>query len=420
MENEVIEKKSRKNIALYRKYKTFSYDFLFYYAVSALYLTITKGFSMSQVMFINSAYSVFCIIFYFFGNSIVNKLNLKYSTIIGNVFVLINGILFLIGNSYSTFLLANFFGAFGFTLKNISESSILYSSLRKLKKAPEFSKIEGKSNSKYYYYDAFASFVSGFLFVINNYIPIILCCINLIISLIISINFANVDKKDSNEKYTLKDMLRETKNILNSNRLKALYLFSFIFTGIVTVSTTLYKAILIDVGIKNEYTTVIVCIVSIFIGIGAKHLFNIEKITRNKTLKFLSLAFVIALLFVGIVGTSSSLNITNMSILLISLSLMGLVQGAYRVGLKKYILSFTTHKIRNRITSTYYIFENLGSALLSAALGLLLNYTTNSIACIIFATTSFVIIALVIYYMKGRIGLRPEQYAPKDINNIKI
>lgn len=420
MENEVIEKKSRKNIALYRKYKTFSYDFLFYYAVSVLYLTITKGFSMSQVMFINSAYSVFCIIFYFFGNSIVNKLNLKYSTIIGNVFVLINGILFLIGNSYSTFLLANFFGAFGFTLKNISESSILYSSLRKLKKAPEFSKIEGKSNSKYYYYDAFASFVSGFLFVINNYIPIILCCINLIISLIISINFANVDKKDSNEKYTLKDMLRETKNILNSNRLKALYLFSFIFTGIVTVSTTLYKAILIDVGIKNEYTTVIVCIVSIFIGIGAKHLFNIEKITRNKTLKFLSLAFVIALLFVGIVGTSSSLNITNMSILLISLSLMGLVQGAYRVGLKKYILSFTTHKIRNRITSTYYIFENLGSALLSAALGLLLNYTTNSIACIIFATTSFVIIALVIYYMKGRIGLRPEQYAPKDINNIKI
>ena len=87
---------------------------------------------------------------------------------------------------------------------------------------------------------------------------------------------------------------------------------------------------------------------------------------------------------------------------------MGLVQGAYRVALKKYILSFTTHKIRNRITSTYYIFENLGSALLSASLGLLLNYTTNSIACIIFATTSFVIIALVIYYMKGRIGLRPE------------
>lgn len=66
MEREIIERKARKNIALYKKYKTFSYDFLFYYAISVLYLTITKGFSMSQVMYISSFYSIFCIVFYFF------------------------------------------------------------------------------------------------------------------------------------------------------------------------------------------------------------------------------------------------------------------------------------------------------------------------------------------------------------------
>ena len=308
----------------------------------------------------------------------------------------------------------------GFTLKNISESSILYSSLRKLNKAPDFSKIEGKANSKYYYYDAFASFISGFLFVFNNYLPMILCCINLLISLIISLYFSNVDKKEEQEKFTIKDMISETKNILQSNRLKALYLFSFIFTGIVSVSTTLYKAILIDIGIKDEYTTIIVCIVSIFIGVGAKSLFSIEKITRNKTLKFLSIGFILALFIVGILGVTSTLNLFNLSTLLVCLSLMGLVQGAYRVALKKYILSFTTHKIRNRITSAYYIFENIGSALLSFLLGILLNYTSNSIACIIFASVSFIAIILVLYYMRGRIGLRPEQYDPKDINNVKI
>lgn len=420
MEKEIIERKARKNISLYKKYKTFSYDFLFYYAISVLYLTTTKGFSMSQLMYINSAYAIFCIMFYFFGNTIVNKLNLKHSTIIGNIFVLVNGIMYLFGNSFYTFLLANLFGAFGFTLKNISESSILYSSLRKLNKASEFSKIEGKSNSKYYYYDAFASFVSGFLFVFNNYLPMILCCINLLISFIISLYFSNVDKKEDTENYTIKDMLKETKNILNSNRLKALYLFAFVFTGIVSVSTTLYKAIIIDVGIKDEYSTIIVCIVSIFIGIGAKSLFNIEKITKNKTLKFLSIGFILALFIVSIIGKISVLNLFSMATLLVCLSLMGLVQGAYRVALKKYTLSFTTHEIRNRITSTYYIFENIGSALLSFILGILLNYTSNSIACIIFAVSSFIIIIFVLYYMKGRIGLKPEQYEPKDINNVKI
>lgn len=420
MENEIIKKKAQKNITLYKKYKMFSYDFLFYYAISVLYLTITKGFSMSQIMYLSSAYSIFFIIFLFFGNQIVNKLNLKASTIVGNVFVLINGLLYVLGTSFNAFLIANLFGAFGFTLKNISESSILYSSLRKISKASDFSKIEGKANSKYYYYDAFASFISGFLFIFNNYLPIIFCCINLLISLIISIYFSNVDKKEEHEKFTIKDMISETKNILNSNRLKSLYLFSFIFTGIVSVSTTLYKAIIIDIGIKDEYTTMIVCIVSIFIGIGAKSLFNIEKITRNKTLKFLSIGFILALFIVGILGVNSKLNLLNFSTLLICLSLMGLVQGAYRVALKKYILSFTTHKIRNRITSTYYIFENMGSALLSFLLGLLLNYTSNSIACIIFASVSFIAIILVLYYMRGRIGLRPEQYDPKDINNVKI
>jgi Ca2+/H+ antiporter len=57
---------------------------------------------------------------------------------------------------------------------------------------------------------------------------------------------------------------------------------------------------------------------------------------------------------------------------------------------------------------------------ISFLLGLLLNYTSNSISCIIFAIVSFISIILVLYYMRGRIGLRPEQYEPKDINNIKI
>lgn len=419
MENELIEKKARKNIGLYKKYKMFSYDYVFYYAISVLYLTTTKGFSMSQVMYLESFFAIFSIVFYLIGNRIVNKLNLKLSTIIGNAFLLVSIVFYIFGKTFEIFVFADMLAALGFTLKNITESSILYSSLRKLGKRSEFTKIEGRSNSKYYYYDAFASLIAGFLFVFNSYIPVVLCGINLLVSFIISLYFSNVDKANE-ENYSIKDVIIETKSILNSNRLKAIYLFSFIFTGIVTVSSVLYKAIILDVGIKEQYSTIVICIMSIFVGIGAKTLFHVEKMTKNKTLKFFSINYVMSLGIVGVMGILKKLDMFTMSSILIALSIMGYIQGAYRVALKKYTLSFTTHEIRNRITSTYYIFENIGKALFTFLIGLLLNYTSNSIACVIFAAISFVVMILVIYYMRGRLGLKPEQYAPEDINNIKL
>ena len=420
MEKEVVERRARNNISLYKKYKMFAYDFLFYYAISVLFCTITKGFSMSQVMYLESFFAIFSIVFYLLGNKIVNKLNLKLSAVIGNFFLIICVIMYIFCNSFKMFIIADLFCAFGFTLKNIAESSILYSSLRKIGKRSEFSKIEGRANSKYYYFDAFASLISGFLFVFNNYIPVILCGINLCISFFISLKFTNVDKQDKNEDYTIKDMINETKSIFSSNRLKALYLFSFIFTGIVAVSAVLYKAIILDVGIKEQYSTMVICIMSIFIGIGAKTFFHVEKMTKSKTLKFFSINYVLSMGIVGVMGIFKKLDIFTMSAILIALSLMGYIQGAYRVALKKYALSFTTHEIRNRITSTYYIFENIGKAVLTFLIGFLLNYTSNSIACIIFSAISFIIMLFVLYYMRGRLGLKPEQYAPEDINNMKV
>ena len=59
---------------------------------------------------------------------------------------------------------------------------MLYDSLdRNKKRGWLFSRIEGQASSWYYYIDAVASILSGFLFAINGYIPMVLClCINLV------------------------------------------------------------------------------------------------------------------------------------------------------------------------------------------------------------------------------------------------
>lgn len=408
------------NVKIYKNYKMFAYDFLFYYAIQVMFFTEIKGFSISQVMYVTAFYSLFTFFWQIPANFISEKLGLKNSTILGNILVSFYILMHLFINSYEQIIFFEFFGALGFTLKSLAEGTLLYSSLRKLEKRSEFSRIEGKANAKYYYYDAIASVLSGFLFIINGYIPIILCFINALVSLKKSFGFKNIVKEDVQERIKLTDMISQFKLILKSNRSKSIFLFAFVFMGIITVFGTLYKAILIELNIQTQYITMIICIYTILVGVGAKSVYYIEKQTKNKTLTIFGVLYAIGILIVALCGVINNLNLITLSIIIICLCVMGIIQGAYRVAIKKYVLSFTTTEVRTKITSAYYIFENFGASIMSFIIGIMLNYTTSSRVGVLFACISFVTIIFVAIYMKGKLGLKPEHYAPKEIYNRKI
>ena len=421
MEKEINETRAKRNVALYKKYKLFSYDFLFYYAVEVLFFTIVKGFSMSQIMYISAIYTFSAFFWQLFGSLIVEKLGLKNSIILGNCLVSINILLYILSSSFWMYNFANFFLALGFSLKSLSEGSLLYSSLKKLGKRAEFSKIEGKSNSKFYYFDAISSILSGFLFVINGYLPFICCFICTLFSLSMSFKFKDLKKEaDYEESASIKETFKGLKEVTSNKRSKAILMFAFVFWGVISVINTLYKAIILDIGINEQYSTMVVCLVTIFVGFGSRGVYGIEKITKNKTLTVFSYFLLISGIIVGVIGMYNKLNLMTLSILLILLAIIGLVQGAYRVAIKKYVLSFTTSQIRIKITSAYYIVENLGKCLILFLSGFILEFTTNSVSCLIFSIISLIVITIILMYMKGKLGLKPEQYNPEDINYMKI
>ena len=51
------------NVDLYTRYKTFSWDLFFYYAIIFLFFTETKGISAADVLLAESTYPIFKIIF---------------------------------------------------------------------------------------------------------------------------------------------------------------------------------------------------------------------------------------------------------------------------------------------------------------------------------------------------------------------
>jgi MFS family permease len=130
---------------------------------------------------------------------VVNKLGNRKSLILGNLFVASSILAVILANNIAVLIFSNFLSAFGYALKGLTETSILFDSIEKNEKRNDiFSKIDGKSSSFYYYIDAITSLTTGYLFVINGYLPMTLCFIICIISLLISYSFKEVEEPNKN------------------------------------------------------------------------------------------------------------------------------------------------------------------------------------------------------------------------------
>ena len=114
--NETILKQNKEyNLKLYPIYKAISWDLLFYYAICFLFLSQIKGFSASEIIFIDAFYPIFKFIFIIPCNLLINKLGDKKSLIIGNYMVAFNMLIFILSKSIPLFILSNFFSPLLFT-----------------------------------------------------------------------------------------------------------------------------------------------------------------------------------------------------------------------------------------------------------------------------------------------------------------
>ena len=90
--------------------------------------------------------------------------------------------------------------------------------------------------------------------------------------------------------------------------------------------------------------------------------------------------------------------------------------GLYYVLIKKYVTNFTNQEVANKVYSAQSLVDGIGNALICAFGAGIVSGLNIKYAVIIFGITFLVIMSLVLYYMKNRVGLKPEEYRKKDIN----
>jgi len=397
----------------------FGYDYLFYLVISFLFLTITKGITVAQIMYLSAFSAVFIALFQVPTNYIVEKIGLKKSMIFGNLFWIIHMIMLMVGTSFTIFVIAEAICAIGTCLKSLSETQMLYASLKKTNNRKDFAKIEGKGVSLYYYLEAVSAIFVGFLFQINSYLPMICTLTFGVIAFITSMYFDDI-KDYMTEKCSVKEYLKGFKLVLKSKRIISIFMYSFLISALIKVTDTIQKSTIVDLGVSAIEYSLIFAVLTLCIGIGSSIQYKIEDKFKRRTLRFTGYSLTILLLILGIFNI---VCLDKKIALVVSISILimqNILSGSYRISVKKYLNNFTTHMVRGKILSVFYIFESVGKAILLFVCGFIIDNTGTHKTSIILGIFAMAVLYLILKFMNSRLGLNAEEYDKDEIFGIDV
>lgn len=416
---EKTEEKQKRNIQLYPIYKMISWDLLFYYSISFLFLTQVKKISPADVLLGEALYPAFKILFLIPLTAFVGKLGKRYSLILGNFINAFSVLSYILAKDFALVVIGQLLSAIAFSIKSLTESNFLYDSLPKdEKRGQNFAKIEGKGSAWYYYIDAISSFLSGFLYVINGYLPMVLCFISCLASTIICFFFEETKQKEKNQistKQYLNDLKSSFHYIFQSSRLRYLITFGALLSGLMGILVSLRSATLEEIKFPEQYFGMVFGALGILSGFSAKQQHRFHNHFRNRTLTMLALPTTISCIVIGMsIMGKLPYNLT-ISIILWMFFFQFMVKGPFYTLIKRYLNNFTNSALREKIISFYSLAESVARAIIGFVVSLLLRATTASNTIFLVGCIFTVILILLLDNMRNKVGLKPEEYQPKEI-----
>jgi len=352
---------------------------------------------------------------------LIDKFGKKNTVIFANLCLCTFNLVLIITNTYLQLFVAFFVFAVGYVIKGICETNILYDSLpRGEKRGKLYSKIDGIGTSRYYVVDAVTSIIAGFAFVINPYLPLILCLIGNIISTILSTRFKHTQATNNEDeiKESSKEYFRELKGALKfsfkSKRMLSLLIFFGLLSGLYYNWGTVRNGVLTQVELPEQYFGLVYAAIQVIAAICSRMQNLVHKKFRNKTLSVLGISTGIVLIIIGVLGTTNIGNI-RVAIILTLFVLLGGIKGVFNVLIFRYLNNFTNRQIRIKLAIVRNIIYNVFTIIISLFGAWILSFTTPSNSIIILGVISIIALILLLHYMKDKVGLKPEKYSKEDL-----
>ncbi len=327
-------------------------------------------------------------------------------------------------------LISQGISAVGFGLKGIAESNFLNASLPESKRKGEiFSRIDGGGYSKFCFIGATSVLISGFLYAVNPYIPVVLCLSVNLLALITAMNFVDIEQetkikenKDIQQeaKITIDNLKEGFKFIFKSKRLSTLLLFLGVLWGIIDTYATYQETLLKELEIPSYYIGFMLAGFQMLVG-----MFSTKSIKFNKKHKNHSLTYIGLLLTVGsvILGVATILNIPfeiQLMIITMVFIVRAYAKGVYQVLKTRYMNNFSNSDILPKIYSVNGIMANISKMIIGVIAASILKRTDITYALLILGGICTGIVIILAIYSKSKLGLKPEKYDKKDIEYVGV
>ena len=95
--------------------------------------------------------------------------------------------------------------------------------------------------------------------------------------------------------------------------------------------------------------------------------------------------------------------------------MQGAIKGAYNVLIYRYLNNFKNKKIRIKLATVRNMVYNFFTICISLFGALLLQFTSSSETILMIGCVSTIIIILLLDFMRGKVGLKPEKYSKEDL-----
>lgn len=387
-----------RNVKTYYLYSTFA-ELLILGPILVLFL-VAKGLSFTEIMVLQSISAIAVVLFEVPTGAVADKIGRKESILLGSLLWAVSLGIYVVGNSFPMFMLAEVIFSLGATFKSGADNALIYDSLKVMGREKEFQSIEGKARSYALYAQAIGSIIAGFVYEVNINLPFLISVLFMVVTIIISLRFKEPPIEGKVGKYGINyiDQIKESgKFILSHEKIKAIIIFTMMFFIFYRTAFFYYQPYMEAVKIPVRYFGIIFFIFNITAAFASKRSHWIMEKTKPKTLTVMALLMIISFVLLGAV---------KMWFGVFAILFQQIARGIYRPVTTKYLNKHIPSDKRATVLSFQSLACNMSVAIAFPLMGMLKDNENIFTAHMVLGIAMIILTVFTIKYMNTRLALR--------------